>query len=261
MCYCRTETVILDYWLNPSLSDCAELASFNLEPEAKTFKLFTSLSYSLSVMSQPEKAGSGKYFSACNSREQCGYWQQLGNTFFFFFFLSFQDALHLVTERVQYTGGSWPICEWGQKNLGKLFMFCFLMSTVIRCTCYRPHWSVWKGPETDTSLSCVGIAAGVLSSYCPQGPVDIFLKLVEFWEYQCYSGWSPGPETAHHSKEVAVQQHGENCTMRERTNGTINKKAIKIIITKISIMQLMMTTLRILNRLQILGLLILFLLP
>lgn len=65
---------------------CAELASFNLEPEARTFKVFTSLSFSLSVMSQPEKAGSGKHFFACNSKEQCGYWQQLGNTFSFFKF-------------------------------------------------------------------------------------------------------------------------------------------------------------------------------
>ena len=39
-----------------------------LKPEVGMFKVFIDLSLSLSVMSQPEKAGRGKYF-ACNSKE------------------------------------------------------------------------------------------------------------------------------------------------------------------------------------------------
>jgi len=39
-----------------------------LKPEVGMFKVFIDLFSSLSVISQPEKAGSGKYF-ACNSKE------------------------------------------------------------------------------------------------------------------------------------------------------------------------------------------------
>lgn len=50
------------------------------KPEIRTLKVSINLSLSLSMMTQPEKAGSGKGFPVCNSRESRGYWQHLGNS-------------------------------------------------------------------------------------------------------------------------------------------------------------------------------------